>query len=367
MKKGLSLFAVSLILLAVGTGCGSTGASSSGIPPTPTPVGQPAPPATDLGFAFLRNDSSVMTISPQQRQADRIAAKLSHGYQGASTVDPVPANIYVWPFTVGKNGWWFGSERKITAQPAAYTSVHLSLNGITIVFSETVRNYNQIFISRVVEGKTLWEPTQLTTDTENHWIPHISADGSKVVFTKSDPNSSGDVVCVINNTARATEDCLDFSSTTPVLKGAKIWHASWSPQGKIVFEAWDGPLSSDEIFMVNVDGSGLTQITNNAGTQNYDECPSIFGDGKWMAVDTWNNETQYFEIMEINLDSKERRAIASGEYMHADAWDPLQTPYSTVWVSQLDTDKSLELYIFTYSPTRMTNNSYADYFESNAK
>ena len=196
-------------------------------------------------------------------------------------------------------------------------------------------------------------------------MPHISDDGSKVVFTKIDPNSAGDVVCFIKNNVGATENCLDFSSSTPVLKGANLWHASWAPHDSIVFEAWGGPLTSDEIFMANEDGTGLTQITNNAGTNNYDECPSVSSDGARLVVDTWNDSAQHYEIALIDLNTKQRASIGTTPYGVAgvgDAWDPLYT-LSIVWVSQLKNDPSEELYFMSFSPLRMTKNTYADYFE----
>jgi Tol biopolymer transport system component len=117
--------------------------------------------------------------------------------------------------------------------------------------------------------------------------------------------------------------------------------------------------------MVNTDGSGLTRITNNAGTKNYDECPSLSSDGTWMMVDTWNDTTRHYEVTGINLSTKERLTYTRGT--NADAWDPLRTKYTTVWVSQLETDQSKELYMMSYSPVRVTNNTYADYFENSPK
>jgi Tol biopolymer transport system component len=306
-------------------------------------------------------------MTPQQRQAARRAAKLAHGSRQIAIVeDPGPVNIYVWPAWVTNEGYWtLGGESKLIDSPAAYTSVHLSSNGASAVFSTAVNGYNQIFTVAVPPvGQSAGTPLQLTTDLEQHWVPHISADGSKVVFTKSDPNSSGDVVCVIDNAAGATENCLDFSSATLVLKGAALWHASWTPDGKIVFEAWGDPLNSDEIFMVNADGSALTQITNNAGTHNYDECPAVSGDGKQMLVDTWNDTTHYFEVTRIDLSTKQRLTLTPGTYTHGDSWDPLYMKYSLVWVSSLPGDQSLELYMKSFSPIHITNNIYADYFES---
>jgi hypothetical protein len=374
MKRFGLLFSVVvfLIMLVIGTsGCGSSRIQNNGVPtPTPTPTPIPPGPASGLGFAFLRNDgitsASAQTITQQEHQSARRASKITHGYQAAMPFDSTAVNIYVWPFTNGNGGWWFGSERKITASADAYTSVHLSLGGTSMVFSAIVNGYNQIFTATVPpEGKTLEERLQLTTDAENHWLPHLYADGSMVVFTKFDPNSNGDVVCIMDNIAGATENCLDFSSTTPILKGANIWHASWGLDGKIFFEAWGGPLNSDEIYMVNSDWETLTQITSNAGTKNYDECPSIFSDGNRMAVDTWNEDTHHYEVGDIDLNTKQRFTFSDDT--HADAWDPLATPYSPVWVSQRDTDQSLELYILTFDVTRMTTNAYADYFESSPK
>jgi hypothetical protein len=378
MKKVLlfSVLQVFLVLLAaVLSGCGSSGVLPTPAPPGPGPGPGPTPSETSNMFAALRTDGTTSggaaLMTRQQRQAARHAAKLAHAtrqQQAAITPDSGPVNIYVWPAIVSKEGWWIGTERKITDSAAAYTSVHLSLNGTSIVFSATVNGYNQIFTSTVPEaGQTAAAPIQLTTDLENHWVPHISADGSTVVFTKADPNSTGDVVCVIGNFAGATETCLDFSSTTPVLKEANMWHASWTPDDRIVFEAWGGPLNSDEIFMYIRIANGLTQITNNVGTKNYDECPSVSSNenGTYMAVNTWNDTTRHYEITQIDLNTKQR--IETMSLPDTDFWDPLRTGYTTVWVADRETDQSDELYMMTFDYTRVTNNTYADYFESSPK
>lgn len=174
----------------------------------------------------------------------------------------------------------------------------------------------------------------------------------------------------MNDSAGATEDCLDFSSTIPVLKGAHVRHASWTPDGKkVVFEGWGGPFESDEIFMVNEDGSSLTQITNNAGTKNYDECPSVSVDGARVAVDTWNDATQHYEITMIDLQTKQRSKVGTGLTLNAnaDAWDPLETQYTFFWVSQQPDDSSVELYVSGFGPMRFTHNAYADYFDSSTR
>ena len=302
-------------------------------------------------------------MTRQQLQAARRAAKIEHEISRHARIPFADqANIYVW--AVGDRPRTEG--RKINDSPAAYTAVHLEYNGTSIVFSKVIDGYNQIFTSPVpATGQTIDKPLQLTSKSEQHWIPHISADGLKVVFTKADPKSTGDAVCVIGNAAGAAEDCLDFSSTTPVLRGANMWHASWTPDGKIVFEAWGGPLNSDEIFIVNTDLSALTQITNNAGTNNYDECPAVSSlDKTELLVDTWNDKTQHYEITSIDLTTKQRHRIA-GQDSAADAWDPLENyTYGTLWISQEPGDQSLEIHGMSWGPIQLTHNSYSDFFSS---
>ncbi len=385
MKKAFFLCAVTastLFLVAVMSGCGGNGTTTipaaSHTPtqtptPTPTPIPTPTPTSTQITdvhlFAFLRTDGTTngnpAPLSQQQLQAARRTAKIDYAINRETpiTADPGSLNIHVWPFGM-RQGWLPLAERKITDNPGAYTSVHLSADDTSIVFSAVVNGYNQIFTGTVPpEGQAMGEPIQLTSDMEHHWVPHISSDGSKVVFTKFDATSNGDVVCVINNTGAAMEACLDFSATTPVLKGTNIWHASWTPDGKILFEAWGGLLNSDEIFMVNADGSNLTQITSNAGTRNYDECPS--SNGTWIVMDTWNDTTQSYDITSFDANTKVRYTITDGPYAHGDSWDPLATYYTTVWVSQLEDDSYPQIYVdAAFDVVRLSSNTYVNYFEN---
>jgi len=372
MKKllVLSVVTVVVVFLAAGmSGCGSSGSQPAPTPTqTATPTPTPSATSTSNAFASLRADATISgsaaLITPQQHQAAKIDHAISR--QAAISVNAAPVDIYVWPVSIQNGFWSLLGERKITSAPASYSSVHLV--GTAMVFSAIVNGYNQIFTTTVpAEGNTMGETVQLTTDAEHHWLPHLSPAGD-IVFTKFDPNSEGDVVCVIENARGATENCFNFSSTTPVLKGANIWHASWGLDGKIFFEAWGGPLKSDEIYMVIWDGgaisTGLTQITNNAGTNNYDECPSISRDGAYMAVDTWNDATHHYEITLIDLNTRQRPTIIGGKETDSDFWDPLYTIGPLVWVSPRDINQNQEIYTMSYSPVQFTHNSVADYFAS---
>lgn len=83
-----------------------------------------------------------------------------------------------------------------------------------------------------------------------HWSP----DGRKFVFAcHAGLDNIGAGVCVMNN---------DFSGVTKLTDNSlrRIWYTAWSPDGtKIAFIAEKD--KSNNIFMINADGTGLTQLT----------------------------------------------------------------------------------------------------------
>lgn len=84
-----------------------------------------------------------------------------------------------------------------------------------------------------------------------HWSP----DGSKILFACNEGSDNiGSGVCVMNN---------DLSGLTKLTDDtvSHIWYTAWSPDGtKIAFIAAKDKI--DNIFMINADGTGLTQLTN---------------------------------------------------------------------------------------------------------
>jgi hypothetical protein len=63
------------------------------------------------------------------------------------------------------------------------------------------------------------------------------------------------------------------------------------------------------------------------------------------------------------LNFKQRYTVTGGVNTHGDAWDPLATYYTTVWVSQLDDQRPQLYFDAAWDNLRLTNNAYANYFE----
>jgi len=348
----ISFILVCGVLLATSlTGCGSSALL----------------PTTSTVFASIRNDGvggATVGMTLEQRQAARLATKAgpATSQPEAITVDSGSINIYLW------SGPAVGNERKVTDTPGAYDAVEISRDGTKAVFVATVNGWEQIFTVAVpATGQTVSQPVQLTSDSFNHYAAHISANGSKVAFLQDDTTYVGQQLCVISNASGATATCLDFSATTPVLQGTYKDHPSWTPDGKIVFEAF-WLRGADEIFKVNADGSGLTQITNNGAGGNWDDCPSVSADGTKMVAERHNVGITYLDIVVYDLNTKQMTTILSGQDKGASSYDPqfLGRNNQIVFVSQQTTDTSYEIYVMNSdgsNMTRLTQNTYDDFFD----
>ena len=159
--------------------------------------------------------------------------------------------------------------------------------------------------------------TQLTNTNTSATVsdPSISGDGSKVAFAYDEgpedidgdlvfPNSEIFVVNsdgtgltqVTNNTLRETQPSINYD-------GSKITFASYM-QGQ-----------NSEIFVVNSDGTGLQQLTQSAKTDYY---PSINGDGSKISFISFEGNVNGEIFVSVDLDQDSEAPVTVDDY--DDSW-----------------------------------------------
>jgi len=180
-------------------------------------------------------------------------------------------------------------------------------------------------------------------------VPSIAyADGSKIAFVSV---RDGNYEIYIMN--------VDGSGQTNLTNNSAIdLYPSFSPDGsKIAFESSrDG---NDEIYIMNVDGSGQTRLTNNSAG---DYSPSFSPDGSKIAFAS--NRDGNNEIYIMNVDGSGQTNLTNNL---ATDFYPSFSPDGSKIAFSSDRDGNYEIYIMNVDgsgQTRLTNNSAFDGYPS---
>ena len=172
-----------------------------------------------------------------------------------------------------------GVAAKLSSQNAMYNGIQLSPDGSKAVFAAfDSAGFSQIFIASVADFN---HPAQLTASaTADHLCPRFSPDAATIVSTVFTEDANSQAVLAISTipAAGGTETVIDSSglqAVTPV----------FTPDGKkIVFTAAAGSSASRadtgyiDIYVMNLDGTGVTQLSGSTGTYA-DVLPSVSADG----------------------------------------------------------------------------------------
>jgi tol-pal system beta propeller repeat protein TolB len=109
---------------------------------------------------------------------------------------------------------------------------------------------------------------RLTSDPLDDVLPQWSPDGSQIVFVRATSDHSETRIWVMNADGTGERRLLDRQG----------WMPAWSPDGnRIGFSGSDEDLT-EQIFMVNVDGTDLVQLTSARGA--FSDGPRWSPDGK---------------------------------------------------------------------------------------
>jgi Tol biopolymer transport system component len=156
--------------------------------------------------------------------------------------------------------------------------------------------------------------TPLTNSTMDIADPAISGDGSKVVFishVSSDDSDDFDIpnseVFVVNTDGtgltQVTNTTANEAKPSINYDGSKIAFSAYTPE------------QNSEVFVVNSDGTGVQQITQSSKMDYY---PSISGDGKKISFISFEGNINGEIFVSVDLDQDSNAPITTDNY--GDLW-----------------------------------------------
>jgi Tol biopolymer transport system component len=192
------------------------------------------------------------------------------------------------------------------------------------------------------------QPTAITSTFSD--APDWSPDGSQLVFM-----SSGSFGWDLNLYTINSASLSPISGISPWVSDPK-----WSPDGqKILFGADVNNNGNSDIFIANVDGSGLTQLTAN---DYYEGSPNWSPDSQRIVFSSEANGNQDLFIM--NPDGSGLTQLTSDPADEFDAaWSPDGARIAFVSTRNENNDGNYEIYIINTDGSaemRLTNNQSTD-------
>jgi len=149
-----------------------------------------------------------------------------------------------------------------------------------------------------------------------HDFASWSPDGKKIIYSVQGSND-GCSICIINPDGTGPSVLVNRSS----LGGRDGYFPHWSPDGsRVIFETTIN--GNKEIYVVNSDGIGLKNLTNNPAL---DVHPSWSRDGTQIVFISNRGELEYNDIYLMNADGTNPKKLF-GDYFHNSnpVWSPVQ-------------------------------------------
>ena len=141
-----------------------------------------------------------------------------------------------------------------------------SPDGQSIVFASDLDGNFELYLYTLNSGQLI-QLTDTTADIEN-LEPQWSPNGEMIVFTRQMATAT---VSAASLYLVRLDTGLIYKLTSPILMGRGDHDATWSPDSKRVAFTSDrlgsSTIRSNDLFVVNVDGSELTRVTTLAGNE----------------------------------------------------------------------------------------------------
>jgi hypothetical protein len=161
-------------------------------------------------------------------------------------------------YTVNPDG---SDLKRLTNAPGSDGVARWSPDGTKLVFSSD-RDGNAEIYTMTADGS---DQTRLTSNPAQDSLPSWSPDGAKIAFTRLPQGASTPEIVVINaDGSGETQITQGTPAPSPGgVQGGGYFHAEWGPDGRIAVAAFT-PGTLFQIFLMNADGSGQTQLTQDA-------------------------------------------------------------------------------------------------------
>ena len=291
LRFNLLIGAAALTALAL-TGCGGSSSQTNLVaylqvntPPVSTDAkAQVHTPVGQSQFLSLKARPHVAGI-PAISTVDIQAGTLDAWVVDASTATPKPF--------------------KLSSTPGEYEGIQLSRDGTVAVFTaDDVLGYTQIFVAYIAD---FGNPIQVTTsESMDHYQAKFSPDETMITSSVYDYNTDAAELSIIPITANPV-----VIGTEKLIVPAGLEYA-WTPSltpgnTKVVFQGTVADATS-AIYIMNVDGSGLIQLTNPTNT-TWDWEPNLTVDGKTLSftrlgiTDGLGNGVNNIAVLSIAVES----------------------------------------------------------------
>lgn len=290
--------------------------------PTPPPVTTEAPPVVNPLIPLT-------DTAPPPIAADEPSGRI------VFTCDVAGSEVCI--INADGSGW-----RQLTNSPLASFNASLAPDGKTAVYVVNYGDYTEIHELDVSSGKT----KQLTDFKKSVGAPEVSPDNRYIIFhyraenlqlwlmnrDGSNPREfysvsgkeahdgtwspdGSQILFALGKNENNQLYIMNFSGGTPRVVNSTIdtrGRSDWSPLDLIAFDQ-GGPFAH-EVFTMNPDGSGLTQITSGLNAQGVSFSP----DGKWIAFTAYTNvaekDTKSCEIFIMRTDGSDVRQLTDNNY-----------------------------------------------------
>jgi TolB protein len=200
--------------------------------------------------------------------------------------------------------------KNLTNNPAQDMNPQLSPDGKKIIFYSNRTGTNQIYSMNLNSKKV----TRLTNNAADDYDPSYSPDGTKIVFKSTRSDGIGDIF-VMN------ADGSEQKNITPLEHETEEWDPLFSHDGsKIIYVVReDGDNNTDEIYMMNIDGSNPIELTSNDVPDWYPAINPIGGEIVYTSTDPETNTDTTF-VMEDDGNNKKQISHISG-YSNDPSWN----------------------------------------------